>query len=214
MTNYKKLFKFIISIFILFSFSLNIFLLTEIQGKSILTDNKSKNIIKDNIVENQNFYLKLVEDINNKFIMKDYNEILNENNYYLCLPLESKEIDLPSRQKMFVYKNPYKKCIIFLSITYSKYNSKDNNEWTASYDYAPLIFNNNIGEYKDSYSSAYPKIQIASNSFNYDGCHISILSFSDDKNINNEPSYVAAEELTSFSNTLLKFINERMDKNE
>jgi hypothetical protein len=57
---------------------------------------------------------------------------------------------------------------------------------------------------KISYNASYPKIQMAANSFNYKGCYISILSFSNDTS-----SYLAAEELTSFSNKLLKFINDK-----
>lgn len=160
--------------------------------------------------QNYDNYLELVDKIRTKFSISGYTELLRDKNYFLALPMNATETDLIGRQKMFIYKNATKNSIILMSISASKYNDIETNEWTSSYSYEPNYFNKNEGEYKEYYSSSYPKVDIATNSFNYNGCHISILSFANDNLIDGEgeDTYIAATELIAFSNDLLVLINQ------
>lgn len=89
----------------------------------------------------------------------------------------------------------------------------ESEEWSTSYSFLPQMFNNKEGDYKLSYSSVYPDVQVATNSFNLNGCHISLLSISNNNTEDEGESNIAAEELMHFSNGLLLLINER-GKNE
>jgi len=160
--------------------------------------------------KNYDNYSDIVDLINNDFKIEGYDEILHDKNFFLALPIESKETDLIGRQKLFVYKNPDKECIILLSVTASKYNNlHEKEEWSSSYSYYPMMFNNKEGEYKSSYSSVYPDVQVATNSFNLNGCHISLLSISNNYIINDKEIDTAAEELVNFSNNLLVFLENK-----
>ena len=190
----------IISLLLILSLSINAFYFLHNNDKIV---NNKYNL--DN-------YSELVEKIKTKFSISGYTELLGDKNYFLALPMNATETDLIGRQKMFVYKNATKNSIILMVISASKYNDAENNEWTSSYDYEPINFNQEEGEYKEHYSSSYPKVQIATNSFNYNGCHISILSFSNDNLIDGEDggiknTYIAATELIAFSNELLVLLN-------
>ncbi|NLJ96501.1 MAG: hypothetical protein GX321_05050 [Clostridiales bacterium] len=180
-----------ISLLLILSLSINVFYFIHNNNK------------EDNIKQNYDNYLELVEKVKTKFSMSGYTELLRDKNFFLALPMNATETDLIGRQKMFIYKNATKNSIILMSISTSKYNDTETNEWTSSYSYEPDYFNKKEGEYKEYYSSDYPKVQIATNGFNYNGCHISMLSFSNDNFIEGEDTYIAATELIAFSNELL-----------
>lgn len=187
----------LVCIFLAISLISNIFLF-------INYDNSKVNNPEEISLKNYNHYLEISKSIINNFSVTGYTEILGEKNHYLSVPIEAKETDLIGRQKLYIYKNPSNNCIIYLSISASKSKYQNDEEWVASYNYEPKIFNDKEGIFKSSYNKSYPKIQMAANSFNYKGCNISIISFSNDTS-----PYLAAEELTSFSNNLLTFIYEK-----
>jgi hypothetical protein len=152
------------------------------------------------------YYMNLIDSIKSDFKYLEYNEILGDKNFFLALPLKSKELDLISRQKVFLYKNSIKGCVIFLAISYSKYNAPENDEWMSSYCYLPEIYNSEEGEYKSSYNKKYPNIQVATHSFNMNGCHFSLLSFSNDS----QGEDIAAHEMINFTNSLIDFVERKV----
>ena len=140
-----------ISLLLILSLSINVFYFIHNNNK------------EDNIKQNYDNYLELVEKVKTKFSMSGYTELLRDKNFFLALPMNATETDLIGRQKMFIYKNATKNSIILMSISTSKYNDTETNEWTSSYSYEPDYFNKKEGEYKEYYSSDYPKVQIATN---------------------------------------------------
>lgn len=168
---------------------------------SYLISSHSKNDQDDTYSENLINFNQISNLIIKEFAINDYKEILHENNHMLALPLQSKDKDLLSRQKLFIFKNKEKETVIMLNISASKYNLSSNNEWNHSVDYLPDIFNSNSGKFKDSFAPQFPEVQMATNSFNFNGCNISLISFS-----NNSEKNVASEELMTFSNSFIEFI--------
>lgn len=193
-----------------------ILLVISLGANVILFSKRSSNDVDYEVLGENNYikYLELTELIRTQFRNPGYTEILGDKNFFLALPLESSENDLIGRQKMFIYKSREKECIVYITISANKYNLIEDEEWSTSYSYLPEVFNNKEGEYKYSYSDLYPDVQVATNSFNYNGCHISLLSISNNNITNDEMSDIAAEELISFSNKLLLFFNERRDDSE
>ncbi|WOO34909.1 hypothetical protein R2R35_13990 [Anaerocolumna sp. AGMB13020] len=146
-----------------------------------------------------NSYYSIIDSLINKFEIKGYNEILSNYNHMLALPLQAKEDDLLNRQKMFVYKCKSKNTVILLNLSIS---SQENSvEWNSSIDYLPDYFNGINGKFSESYDKNYPNVQLACNSFTNNGISITIIAFS-----NNAENNVAGEEVISFSNELLKFL--------
>lgn len=192
--------------------SITIILLVLSLGANVIFFSKlSSNDLDYEVLNKNNHskYLELTKLINTQFSISGYTEILGDKNFLLALPLESKENDLIGRQKVFIYKGREKECIVYITITANKKNLMEDEEWSTSYSYLPKTFNNMEGEYKSSYSDLYPDVQVATNSFNFNGCHISLLSISNNNTTNAEMSDIAAEELLRFSNSLLLFLNER-----
>lgn len=115
--------KFIVVIILLvLSLGTNIFMFSRIQANKINYESLFE--------KNYDNYSDIVDLINNDFKIEGYDEILHDKNFFLALPIESKETDLIGRQKLFVYKNPDKECIILLSVTASKYNIRGQSVFT------------------------------------------------------------------------------------
>lgn len=150
---------------------------------------------------NLDYFWDMVDNIKENFQFNDYQEIMQDKSHILALPMEYATVaeaeDFLTTQKLFVYTRN-QGCIILLQMTCSEIS---HNEWQSSINYNSNLFNSENSKYGDLYDKNIPDVEIAINSFAYEGINYQIFSIAQD----NEDK-IAATELMDFSNELISFI--------
>lgn len=150
--------------------------------------------------KNENGFASVVSTIQNNFSYGTYEEIMNEQSHLLALPMEYQLVgdakNFIATQKLFVYKHPEIDAVILLQVTK---NASRTNEWVASVDYTPTLFNSQDSKFGAFFNPELPAVHFAMNSFSYNGCNFTTIAISKD-----DSNYIAASELMSFCNQLIE----------
>ncbi|QUI25937.1 hypothetical protein HZI73_26350 (plasmid) [Vallitalea pronyensis] len=151
--------------------------------------------------QNVEYFNKYINRIIDDFQYDDYEEIVKQYNHLLALPLSKSDENFANRQKMFVYHNDTTNMLITVILTVSEHNDVGNDEWIHSYDVSPELVNR-ISEQNEIIVTQVPNIEMASQSFNINGCNVTVMVMSDILSEKNEVARV----LIDFNNTFIQFL--------
>lgn len=156
----------------------------------------SQNTNKNNYENNYNNFKEIVQSIINDYNYDDYVEYLGSYSHLLLTPINKSDKEFINRQKLFIYNSNSRNTIIIASVTASKFNDIINDEWQHSFDCTPKLL--------EKYGVISPlNTSVASNSFNINGCNITLLALCE---YSEDNTSLAAQELINFSNSLIKFL--------
>lgn len=147
-------------------------------------------------------FSRLIESIQTEFAPEGYTNVLPSMNQFLALPNQSNDPKFPHRLQTFVYKGQSKGCVIMLQLSHSQFAVPGQEEWMASFDYAPKMLNESTQEH---YNPALPAVQVSTHAFRYQNYYVTTTCFSD-----NAIDLQSPTELTAFTNALIPFLESKM----
>lgn len=153
--------------------------------------------------QNRKYFDKYKDSIINDFQYNDYKEVTKSYSHLLSLPVNKPDEYFINRQKLFIYNDDTSNIIITVSLTVSEYNKVNNNEWVHSYNISPKIVNK-FSKQNDILISQVANVAVASQSFNLNGCNVTVMAISDSSGVENK----VAQELINFNNNLISFLNQ------
>lgn len=156
-----------------------------------------------NLKVDRSQYDEMIADIKENFKVEGYEEVAKDSIIFMALPEEANFSDFSDRVKLFVYKGTKKDSVIMLEISYAEQTFLSE-EWYASFDYNPEYFNRKNSVFgSETANPNIPEIQLCTNSFRLNGFHYTITCFAP-----NSEKLMAPNEITSFTNQLLKFLRD------
>lgn len=148
---------------------------------------------------------KVTAGIKDSFKVNQYEQIVKGNDVLGIPNFVPKEdvLDFYNRQAHYIYKNNDLNTIILLSITANN-QQVDKTIWRHSICYSPDLHNSNKGSYAESYNPNLTSAGVYSYSFSEKGYDVNAIAIGD---YAEENKLIVSEELVSFMNQLVDFIN-------